>query len=189
MESQTDWRAVMKRNMSVKARLSFCSQPDLHPRLLLWLPTVLGDQIRMRSWIHEFRTSACHWQQMFTSIRKVLCDFFQQIFVHQPVFYCPCLQSLIPTVRDLMSTMSVLHSFPHYKIIFSTLQQNLPGRLQNTTQGRYFARKSQITQCRDYVSCLAWKHLISSQKSWRMWPGRGRSGGMYSDCCFCELDS
>lgn len=112
MESQTDWRSVMKRNMSVKARLSFCSQPDLHPHLLLWLPTVLSDQIRMRSWIHEFRTSACHWQQMFTSIRKVLCDFFQQIFVHQPVFYCPCLQSLIPTVRDLMSTMSVLHSFP-----------------------------------------------------------------------------
>lgn len=80
MESQTDWRAVMKRNMSVKARLSFCSQPDLHPRLLLWLPTVLGDQIRMRSWIHEFRTSACHWQQMFTSIRKVLCDFFSADF-------------------------------------------------------------------------------------------------------------
>lgn len=132
------------------------------------------------------------------SIRKVLCEFCHQmvntadlcapasfLLIHG-VYNCPGLQSLIPTVRDLMSTMSVLHSFPHYKLIFSTLQQNLPGRLQNTTQGRYFARKSQITQCRDYVSCLAWKHLISSQKSWRMWPGRGRSGGIYS---FCELDS
>ena len=46
------------------------------------------------------------------------------------------------------------------------------------------------TGWRDHVSLLAWEHLsVSSQGNQKRWPGRGRSGPLYSMCCPHNLKS